>query len=164
MSTMSTDLAQRTAALLERANAEPPTTWKPRDRAERHPVCIAGAVVEKGEKHGAGYNGETIVTSRSRRLRARAGWSGVSGRSWQPIWRRAESATSSRSSTRVTGKGAATDTRCTGSSSTAPARAPAPAGFAEVSASSSATTAIRCDQCGYTEPDHAAGCPLEIPF
>ncbi len=24
--------------------------------------------------------------------------------------------------------------------------------------------AVVCEHCGYTEPDHAAGCPLETPF
>jgi hypothetical protein len=37
-------------------------TWKPRDRAAQHPRLIAGVVVEKGEKQGAGFNGETITT------------------------------------------------------------------------------------------------------
>jgi hypothetical protein len=64
MSAVLTDeeLARRVAAAQERAEAEPAVTWKPRDRAAQHPRMIAGLVVEKGLKLGAGYNGEDIVT------------------------------------------------------------------------------------------------------
>jgi hypothetical protein len=160
------DLATRAAALLERANADPPTTWKLRDRVSCHPQAIAGEVVEKSTKAGAGYNGETITTVTIR---------SPDGFGWC-VW---VSPRSSAGSGRVEpgdvvavadlghreGKGNGYELCRVVVDRSGFARLSAGVDtVTAVSDSTGITAAIRCEVCGLEESEHAPGSPDEIPF
>jgi hypothetical protein len=168
------DFAARAAALGERANAAHPTTWRPNDPDKGHPQLLVGELVRVDEGHTS-YGPAKIVVLRTPagdefgvwllhavlkgeflRLRPRTGElvairylgtvpprDGRAGyESYRVVVDRADDAADWDS--------------LEGDVEPAPTSAPAtaaPAGGAS------------CDQCGYTDPEHAAGCPNDsIPF
>jgi hypothetical protein len=167
MSATADDLARRAAALLERANADPPTTWKPRDRAARHPQAIAGEVVEKATKIGRGWNGADVdvVTIRT-----------PEGAEWS-VWCFGAILEQDLAGVQVgdvvavkyeghrEGKNNGYELFRVvvhrGGFGRLPAGVETPAAADD---SAGITAPIRCEACGFDEPEHAQGCPNEIPF
>jgi hypothetical protein len=168
------DFAERVAALEERVSADPPTTWRPNDTDKAHPRLLVGELVRVDEGHTA-YGPARIVVLRDgdgrdwsvwllhavlkqefAKLRPRIGE--LVAVKYNGAVEPRDSRAGYESYTVVVDRAddAADWDSLEGDVEPAPTSAPAataPAGGAS------------CEQCGYTDPEHAAGCPNDsIPF
>ncbi len=168
------ELARRTAALRERLDAPPATSWRPDKEGSGHPVELVGIFVRREKGLDRGYGEGTCAVVRT-----------IEGAEWR-VWfktaieqqfERLEIAEGDLVAIRYLGFVEPKDGRAgyhnyrvevdhapPGAGPEQPERGPPP--FAGVD-SAGITESQVCDQCGYADLQHAAGCPNDldsIPF
>ena len=156
------DFATRAAALAERAGAEQAEAWRPSDAHFDHPEVIVGELVDVTAAHTS-YGPTRVVTLRTSEGKEWAVWlvKTVLRQEFEKLQpRRGELV-----AVRFLGRVDAREGRPAYDAFRVVVDRDDVGDWGASAVEDEATAAAaRCDQCGYDEPEHAAGCPNEIPF
>ena len=185
------EFARRAQALGERLNADPPTSWRPDKPELEHPRVLVGVLVGQESSGPVGYDGRstTIAVIRTPEQGDWAVWlwtsvlreefETLSPQPGELVAIRYEGRVEARDgrpayekhSVIVDRDGVAVEWGAPGGETASPdaveetvPEVRAPFSAAVDSTLAPAKVPARCEQCGHEAPDHAAGCPEELPF
>jgi hypothetical protein len=153
------EFASRAAALGERASADTPTTWRP-NGPDEHPPLLVGVMESREPGPDFGYGPHDVVVLRT-----------PAGERWSvflmhQVIREEFDRKQPRPGDLIAVKYEGRVQGGQGASGFEKYRLEVDRAAVEVgsaAATSAPMTPGGCDACGYVEPDHAAGCPNDVP-
>jgi hypothetical protein len=145
------ELARRSAALRERLDAPPATSWKPTKPELGHPRELVGVFVRTELGADRGYGESTAAVLRT-----------LEGAEWK-VWL---SQTALRDQFERLGAtvGDLVAVRYEGLEPAREGRSEYQRYTVAIDKGSSEPAPLVCEQCGYRDGEHAPGCPSDVPF